>query len=131
MSETKLTTLAHLRAGLEQTKAYVDEKDLALSNRIDAVVEDIEGIVATGGEANILEGVKVNGQALTITDKMVENVWFIMPLDSNLHRLGNSVNTLHQIDVGRSVMATNITVMLFGIIGNQFLHRAVACVAVK
>ena len=72
MSTTKLTTLAHLKAGLEQTKAYVDEKDLALSGRIDAVVEDIEGIVATGGEANILEGVKVNGQALTITDKMVD-----------------------------------------------------------
>ena len=72
MSETKLTTLAHLRAGLQQTKAYVDEKDLALSNRIDEVVADIEGIVATGGEANILEGVKVNGQALTITDKMVD-----------------------------------------------------------
>lgn len=72
MSTTKLTTLAHLKSGLQQTKAYVDEKDLALSNRIDAVVEDIEGIVATGGEANILEGVKVNGQALTIADKMVD-----------------------------------------------------------
>ena len=71
-NSTKLTTLGHLRAGLEQTKAYVDEKDLALSNRIDAVVEDIEGIVATGGEANILEGVKVNGQTLAITDKMVD-----------------------------------------------------------
>ena len=72
MSETKLTTLAHLRAGLMQTKAYVDEKDLALSDRIDAVVEDIEGLVTAGGEPNILEGVKVNGQALTITDKMVD-----------------------------------------------------------
>lgn len=72
MSTTKLTTLAHLKAGLQQAKAYTDEKDLALSNRIDAVVEDIEGIVATGGEANILEGVKVNGQALAITDKMVD-----------------------------------------------------------
>lgn len=71
-NSTKLTTLAHLRAGLEQTKAYVDEKDLALSNRIDEVVADVEGIVATGGEANILEGVKVNGQALAITDKMVD-----------------------------------------------------------
>ena len=71
-NSTKLTTLGHLRAGLEQTKAYVDEKDLALSGRIDEVVADIEGIVATGGEANILEGVKVNGQALAITDKMVD-----------------------------------------------------------
>lgn len=72
MSETKLTTLAHLKAGLQQTKAYVDEKDLALSNRIDAVVEDIEGLVTAGGEPNILEGIKVNGQAMTITDKMVD-----------------------------------------------------------
>ena len=72
MSTTKLTTLAHLKAGLQQTKAYVDEKDLALSGRIDAIVEDIEGLVATGGEPNILEGVKVNGQALAITDKMVD-----------------------------------------------------------
>ena len=72
MSETKLTTLAHLKAGLQQTKAYVDEKDLALSNRIDAVVEDIEGLVTAGGEPNILEGVKVNGQALSIADKMVD-----------------------------------------------------------
>jgi len=72
MSTTKLTTLAHLKAGLQQAKAYTDEKDLALSNRIDEVVADIEGIVATGGEPNILEGVKVNGQALTIADKMVD-----------------------------------------------------------
>lgn len=69
---TKLTTLAHLKSGLQQTKAYVDEKDLALSNRIDAVVEDIEGLVTAGGEPNILEGVKVNGQALSIADKMVD-----------------------------------------------------------
>ena len=72
MPNTKLTTLAHLKAGLQQTKTYIDEKDLALSNRIDAVVEDIEGLVTAGGEPNILEGVKVNGQALAITDKMVD-----------------------------------------------------------
>ena len=71
-NSTKLTTLGHLKAGLQQTKAYVDEKDRALSNRIDAVVEDIEGIITAGGEPNLLEGVKVNGQALTITDKMVD-----------------------------------------------------------
>ena len=68
----KLTTLAHLKSGLQQTKAYVDEKDLALSNRIDEVVADIEGLVTAGGEPNILEGVKVNGQALSIADKMVD-----------------------------------------------------------
>lgn len=72
MSTNKLTTLGHLKAGLQQAKSYMDAQDAVLSGRIDAVVEDIEGIVATGGEANILEGVKVNGQALTITDKMVD-----------------------------------------------------------
>lgn len=69
---SKLTTLSQLKSSLEATKSYIDTQDAALSGRIDAVVEDIEGIVATGGEANILEGVKVNGQALTITDKMVD-----------------------------------------------------------
>ena len=72
MPNNKLTTLAHLKSGLQQTKAYVDEKDLALSNRIDEVVADIEGLVTAGGEPNILEGVKVNGQALSIADKMVD-----------------------------------------------------------
>lgn len=72
MPEKKLITLAQFKSGLEASKTYIDEKDSALSGRIDAVVEDIEGLVATGGEANILEGVKVNGQALTIADKMVD-----------------------------------------------------------
>ena len=52
----------------------VHEEDVALGVRIDEVVADIEGLVATGGEPNILEGVKVNGTALTITDKMVDIV---------------------------------------------------------
>lgn len=72
MSTNKITTLSQLKTSLQSTKSYIDTQDAALSSRIDAVVSDIEGIVATGGEANILEGVKVNGTALTITDKMVD-----------------------------------------------------------
>ena len=72
MSTNKLTTLGHLKAGLQQAKSYMDAQDAVLSGRIDAVVADIEGIVSVGGEPNILEGVKVNGQALAITDKMVD-----------------------------------------------------------
>lgn len=68
MSTNKLTTLAHL----QQLATIVKSEDDALGSRIDAVVADVEGIVATGGEANVLEGVKVNGQALAITDKMVD-----------------------------------------------------------
>lgn len=69
---TKLTTLDQLKSSMQAAKTYIDAQDAALGARIDDVVADIEGIVATGGEANILEGVKVNGTALTITDKMVD-----------------------------------------------------------
>lgn len=69
MSTTnKLTTLEQLKLLANR----VHSEDEALGARIDAVVEDVSGIIATGGEANVLEGVKVNGQALTITDKMVD-----------------------------------------------------------
>ena len=72
MPNTKLTTLEHLKSGLTAAKNYADQQDALLSGRIDEVVADIEGIISTGGEPNLLEGVKVNGQALTITDKMVD-----------------------------------------------------------
>ena len=72
MATNKLTTLEQLKSSLQTTKSYIDTQDAALSGRIDAVVADVEGLITTGGEANILEGVKVNGQALAITDKMVD-----------------------------------------------------------
>ena len=73
MSTTqKLITLGQFKTGLESAKTYIDTADASLSARIDEVVADVEGIVATGGEANILEGVKVNGTAMQITDKMVD-----------------------------------------------------------
>lgn len=74
MATNKLTTLEQLKSSLQTTKSYIDTQDAALSGRIDAVVADVEGLITTGGEANILEGVKVNGQALAITDKMVDIV---------------------------------------------------------
>lgn len=72
MPNNKLITLAQFKSGLEASKTYIDKQDAALSGQIAEIVQDIEGIVATGGEANLLEGVKVNGTALTITDKMVD-----------------------------------------------------------
>lgn len=50
----------------------VKTEDEALGAQISEVASRVEGLVATGGEANILNGVKVNGTALTITDKMVD-----------------------------------------------------------
>lgn len=69
---TKLTTLDHLKTSMEAAKTYIDAQDAVLAGQIADVVADVEGLVATGGEANILEGVKVNGAALSITDKMVD-----------------------------------------------------------
>ena len=69
---SKLTTLSQLKSSLQATKSYIDTQDEALGKRIDDVVADVEEIVNVGGEANLLEGVKVNGTALTITDKMVD-----------------------------------------------------------
>ena len=69
---SKLVTLDQLKSSLHSSKSYIDTQDAALGARIDAVVADVEEIVNVGGEKNILEGVKVNGQALAITDKMVD-----------------------------------------------------------
>lgn len=60
---------------LEQIKVLANKvktEDAALDAKIAEVVQTVEGLVTTGGEANILEGVKVNGSALAITDKMVD-----------------------------------------------------------
>ena len=65
---SKLTTLEQLKLLAQRANAA----DVALGGRIDEVVETVEGIVATGGEANVLEGVKVNGTALAIANKMVD-----------------------------------------------------------
>lgn len=65
---SKLTTLEQLKLLAQRVKT----EDDALGARITEIAEDVEGLVTTGGEANVLEGVKVNGQALAITDKMVD-----------------------------------------------------------
>lgn len=72
MPNSKLVTLGQLASSFETAKQYIDQQDSALSEQIAAVIKDVEGIVATGGEANILEGIKVNGNTLPITDKIAE-----------------------------------------------------------
>lgn len=72
MSTNKTITLAHLKSGLQASKGYIDQQDAVLSGQIADIIADIDGIVATGGEANILEGIKVNDTTLTITDKIAE-----------------------------------------------------------
>ncbi len=58
---TKLTKLAALKALAEKNKAATD----ALGTRVTA-------LETTGGEANVLEGIKVNGTLLTLTNKIAD-----------------------------------------------------------
>lgn len=64
-NENKLVNLGQLK----QLASRVAAEDTALGARIDAIVTGIENV---GAQANVLEGVKVNGTALTIAEKMVD-----------------------------------------------------------
>lgn len=57
----KLTNLKHLQDLAQRTKAQHD-----------ALAAKVEGLVTAGGEPNVLVGVKVNGTALAIAEKMVD-----------------------------------------------------------
>lgn len=65
---SKHTTLDQLKMMAQRTKGEIDKVDskvTTLSDRVDT----LEG---AGGQANVLEGVKVNGTALKIVDKIVD-----------------------------------------------------------
>lgn len=62
----KLTKLGALKQLAMKVSA-----DYATRGEVEALERAMEGIVAEGGQANVLEGVKVNGTALTITNKLV------------------------------------------------------------
>ena len=61
---SKIITLDQLK----QLATKVKSEDDALGTQIETVASKVEELVSTGGEANVLEGVKVNGTALAITD---------------------------------------------------------------
>lgn len=64
---TKLTRLSHLKALAQRS-----EEKFATKKALAALQSTVDGIVSVGGEANVLNGVKVNGTALTIANKMVD-----------------------------------------------------------
>ena len=67
MAETKLTALEHLQMLAEKTKQQADalqENENALSGRVSALEK-------VGAQANVIETVKVNGTAQTVTNKSV------------------------------------------------------------
>lgn len=64
---TNLAKLGHLKSLAERIKA-----DYATKAELGTLQDQVEGLVTAGGEPNKLEGVKVNGTALAIAEKMVD-----------------------------------------------------------
>jgi len=48
-----------------------DQNYSTYKNKIDTIEGKVDNIITAGGEPNVLESVKVNNAALTITDKAV------------------------------------------------------------
>lgn len=65
---SKLSKLAHLKDLAERLYA----KQTALSSELSTLSDKVDNLVTAGGEPNVIESVKVNGTALTITNKAVD-----------------------------------------------------------
>ena len=63
----KLTKLEALKALAERIKS-----DYATKASVDILSDRVDGLVAEGGEPNIITAIKVNGTAQTITNKAVD-----------------------------------------------------------
>lgn len=70
----KLVKLSALQTLAEKLNSdYATKTELeTVSATVDELSTTIDGLVTTGGEANVLEGVSVNGTALEIADKIVD-----------------------------------------------------------
>jgi len=64
---SKLITLGNLGTFASEIKAKY-----ARQSALEALQTKVNGLEAAGGQPNVLEGVKVNGTALTIAEKMVD-----------------------------------------------------------
>lgn len=65
---SKLTTLDQLKLLAQRTKVEID----AVDTKVTTLSSRVDDLVTAGGEPNVLTGVKVNGTALAIADKMVD-----------------------------------------------------------
>ena len=66
-TSTHITTIAQLKMLAEKAEAtYAKQTDL------ESLETTVNGLVATGGEANVIESISVNGTTQTVTDKNVD-----------------------------------------------------------
>lgn len=74
MPDTTTAAILEKAMRLEALKLLAQEvkNDYATKAALKAVSDKVDTLTATGGEPNVLNGVKVNGTALTIAEKMVD-----------------------------------------------------------
>ena len=65
---SKHTTLDQLKMLAQRTKGEIDKVD----SKVTTLSDRVDTLESAGGQANVLEGVKVNGTALKIVDKIVD-----------------------------------------------------------
>ena len=90
----KVTKLGHLRQLMDKSR-----QELASKTSLEELAEQVDGIIAEGGEPNVITGVKVNGTALEVTDKAVD-----VPVPVRVSQLDNDSGFQTQAQV-RAVVA--------------------------
>lgn len=91
----KVTKLGHLRQLMDKSR-----QELASKTALEELAEQVDGIIAEGGEPNVITGVKVNGAALEIADKAVD-----IPVPVKVSQLDNDSGFQTQAQVQAAVAA--------------------------
>lgn len=95
--------MAYNENSLTRLKALKDlaqriNTNFATKTELNTLTGRVDGLVATGGEPNTLESVKVNGSALTITDKAVD-----ITVPTNVSELTNDSNYQSSTEVSNAI----------------------------
>ncbi len=104
VSKDNLLYLARLQK--DTFVAKEEGKGLSTNDYTNAEKEKLAG-VAAGAQVNVLEGVKVNGQALTATDKVVD-----VTVPTKVSELTNDANYITIDDVPEGVAASTSTPLM-------------------
>ena len=95
----KVTKLGHLRQLMDKSR-----QELASKTALEELAEQVDGIIAEGGEPNVITGVKVNGTALEVTDKAVD-----VPVPVRVSQLDNDSGFQTLAQVQAAVAAVDLS----------------------
>ena len=95
----KVTKLRSLQQLMEKSK-----QELAPKTALEGLAAQVDRIIAEGGEPNVINGVKVNGTALEVTDKAVD-----VPVPVRVSQLDNDSGFQTQAQVQAAVAAVDLS----------------------